>query len=98
MSPQWRVVPARQGRAGGIDIVRIFGAGSRIRTRDPLITNQVLYRLSYTGTDDRIASTHAYDNDRIARCSWTDTSPQFLPQIQRPRLSQWNKRNCRCQS
>jgi hypothetical protein len=25
------------------------GAGSRIRTRDPLITNQVLYQLSYTG-------------------------------------------------
>ena len=26
------------------------GAGSRIRTRDPLITNQMLYQLSYTGT------------------------------------------------
>ena len=26
------------------------GAGGRNRTRDPLITNQVLYRLSYTGT------------------------------------------------
>ena len=25
------------------------GAGSRSRTRDPLITNQVLYQLSYTG-------------------------------------------------
>ena len=25
------------------------GAGSRIRTRDPLITNQMLYQLSYTG-------------------------------------------------
>src|SRR5690554_7357871 len=25
------------------------GAGNRIRTRDPLITNQVLYQLSYTG-------------------------------------------------
>ena len=25
------------------------GAGSRVRTRDPLITNQVLYQLSYTG-------------------------------------------------
>ena len=24
----------------------IFGAGCRIRTRDPLITNQVLYQLS----------------------------------------------------
>jgi hypothetical protein len=25
------------------------GAGNRIRTRDPLITNQVLYQLSYAG-------------------------------------------------
>ena len=28
-----------------------YGAGSRVRTRDPLITNQVLYQLSYTGGD-----------------------------------------------
>jgi hypothetical protein len=28
----------------------ITGAGNRVRTRDPLITNQVLYQLSYTGT------------------------------------------------
>lgn len=26
------------------------GAGSKIRTRDRLITNQMLYQLSYTGT------------------------------------------------
>ena len=26
------------------------GAGDRIRTRDPLITNQLLYQLSYAGT------------------------------------------------
>jgi hypothetical protein len=26
-----------------------YGAGNRVRTRDPLITNQVLYQLSYTG-------------------------------------------------
>lgn len=26
-----------------------YGAGSRIRTDDRLITNQVLYQLSYTG-------------------------------------------------
>lgn len=31
-------------------IVRsLTGAGNRVRTRDPLITNQVLYQLSYTG-------------------------------------------------
>lgn len=32
-----------------LDLLRICGAGNRIRTRDPLITNQVLYQLSYTG-------------------------------------------------
>jgi hypothetical protein len=30
-------------------MLEISGAGSRVRTRDPLITNQVLYQLSYTG-------------------------------------------------
>ena len=30
-------------------IASLAGAGSRVRTRDPLITNQVLYQLSYTG-------------------------------------------------
>ena len=29
-----------------------FGAGCRDRTRDPLITNQVLYQLSYAGFRD----------------------------------------------
>jgi hypothetical protein len=33
-----------------IDFIGFSGAGSRVRTRDPLITNQVLYQLSYTGT------------------------------------------------
>ena len=32
----------------GLDIEET-GAGSRIRTRDPEITNHVLYQLSYTG-------------------------------------------------
>ena len=27
------------------------GAGDRTRTYDPIITNDVLYQLSYTGTD-----------------------------------------------
>lgn len=31
------------------DFRGINGAGSRIRTRDPEITNHVLYQLSYTG-------------------------------------------------
>lgn len=30
--------------------MELSGAGSRIRTRDRLITNQMLYQLSYTGT------------------------------------------------
>jgi hypothetical protein len=28
----------------------VIGAGTKIRTRDLLITNQLLYQLSYTGT------------------------------------------------
>ena len=28
-----------------------FGAGTKSRTRDPLITSQVLYQLSYTGKE-----------------------------------------------
>ena len=32
------------------------GAGTRVRTRDPLITNQVLYQLSYTGRNRRDAT------------------------------------------
>ncbi len=31
-----------------------LGAGGRNRTRDPLITSQVLYQLSYTGEEMRI--------------------------------------------
>lgn len=34
---------------------RLNGAGSRIRTRDILITNQALYQLSYTGDDAHLA-------------------------------------------
>ena len=30
--------------------LKLFGAPGRIRTRDPLITNQVLYQLSYKGS------------------------------------------------
>ena len=37
------------------------GAGGRIRTRDPLITSQVLYQLSYTG----IESAHYADSAAI---------------------------------
>ena len=33
----------------GIEILGRFGAPTRTRTRDPLITNQVLYQLSYKG-------------------------------------------------
>ncbi len=33
----------------------IFGAGERNRTSDLLITNQLLYRLSYTGMGAEVA-------------------------------------------
>lgn len=32
-----------------LDGIGLFGADMRIRTADPLITNEVLYQLSYTG-------------------------------------------------
>ena len=41
--------------------LELFGAPGRIRTRDPLITNQVLYQLSYKGifglSDNRFCPT-----------------------------------------
>ena len=41
--------------------LKLFGAPGRIRTRDPLITNQVLYQLSYKGifglSDNRFCPT-----------------------------------------
>ena len=44
--------------AVSIDFIGISGAGSRVRTRDPLITNQVLYQLSYTGLARHVPSCH----------------------------------------
>ena len=38
----------------------VFGAGGRNRTRDPLITSQVLYQLSYTGVRGRIIGCFAF--------------------------------------
>ncbi len=38
------------------DNIRNFGAPIRIRTRDPLITNQVLYQLSYKGSSLQISA------------------------------------------
>ena len=32
------------------EVIDLNGAGTKIRTRDLLITNQLLYQLSYTGT------------------------------------------------
>ena len=39
------------------------GAGEGIRTPDPLITNQMLYRLSYASTGERRVSAQAYPSD-----------------------------------
>ena len=36
-----------------VKIAARFGAGRRTRTPDLLITNQLLYQLSYTGSSDR---------------------------------------------
>jgi hypothetical protein len=36
-------------------LTNLFGAPDMIRTRDPLITNQVLYQLSYKGSGGPIA-------------------------------------------
>ena len=38
-----------------LNLQEIFGAPGRVRTRDPLITNQVLYQLSYKGMAWQIA-------------------------------------------
>ncbi len=37
-------------------MLKVFGAGSRIRTDDLLITNQLLYQLSYAGKIARESS------------------------------------------
>ena len=41
------------GTPPDIHFVRPFGAGRRTRTPDLLITNQLLYQLSYTGGSNR---------------------------------------------
>jgi hypothetical protein len=43
-----------------------YGAPGRIRTRDPLITNQVLYQLSYKGTSRRVTTTTAAVKEFVA--------------------------------
>ena len=46
-------------RSDSLEIVglsRVFGAGTRTRTEDLLITNQLLYQLSYAGTDGGLAT------------------------------------------
>src|SRR6185437_2614178 len=35
--------------AGGVQVIDLIGAGNRIRTYDPRITNALLYQLSYPG-------------------------------------------------
>ena len=41
------------------EISKLAGAGSRIRTDDLLITNQLLYQLSYASTNFMISKTHS---------------------------------------
>ena len=40
---------SRSTRLGIVGLSRDFGAGTRTRTEDLLITNQLLYQLSYAG-------------------------------------------------
>ena len=35
-----------------MQLIEKYGAGERIRTADPRITNALLYRLSYTGWEE----------------------------------------------
>jgi hypothetical protein len=53
-----------------------LGAADRIRTYDPRITNAVLYRLSYRGSDALYRST-----------AWVPASRQRLIAAQRGRLN-----------
>ena len=38
------------------EFTKYFGAGTRTRTEDLLITNQLLYQLSYAGLDEDLRS------------------------------------------
>lgn len=64
MRPGWRSTKPREWRAGRAPLAHamkkaltlanqgfLFGAGEMNRTPDLLITNELLYRLSYTGED-----------------------------------------------
>ena len=46
-----RCLPGRKARGGAFVSAREHGADDRIRTGDLLITNQLLYQLSYVGLD-----------------------------------------------
>lgn len=52
-TPQFDLIAKDKFAASGTALANIaggFGAGTRIRTTDPLITNEMLYQLSYTGS------------------------------------------------
>jgi hypothetical protein len=46
------------------------GAGEGIRTPDPLITNQMLYQLSYASNTDPAV------RDKVDTVAWRSTAPQ----------------------
>jgi hypothetical protein len=54
MTQPYHAVAGEDSR--GIEPSLSDGAPGRIRTRDPLITNQVLYQLSYKGSADRVST------------------------------------------
>ena len=58
MEPQNEKTRQKAGFSGVLEILKAFsgtlyGAGTRNRTRDLLITSQLLYHLSYTGMSGR---------------------------------------------
>ena len=57
MQPQCN--PKRRARQQFAKLLMICGAGGRTRTDDLLITNQLLYQLSYAGRQVRVPETTA---------------------------------------
>ena len=62
----------------------IEGAGNRVRTDDLLITNQLLYQLSYAGNDARSVAQragpdkHPYERERTSTVSGSAVSRFFI--------------------
>ena len=58
------------GAAESLNLLRISGAGDVTRTRDLLITNQLLYQLSYAGPGEEEPGPPARGSERGATKGW----------------------------